>query len=581
MLRKRFLALTLLLLVLFVGRAWPAEPLAPVSQWLPQDAVLVLEISHPKAILDLALNEKLMAAVSALPNYEKLVSQQGVQQFFNGVKLLAGQMGVDWQTGVRKLVGGGVTMAVLPRNTIVLTIDAEDGEMLAKVHEIVTQFARAQAEKRGNPDQIKSREIGDVTGWSFTKNEAHFIVGNRLVVSNRGDALLALLNRRSEGGESLAGLAGYQAAKKAVGDDAAGMAFVNLEPLKQFPPVQRALAGGENPLGVLLASGVLEAARQSDWAAAKLRLDGTTLSLEAIFDAKTGDASETTKFACPGPDQGVLPRLSVPRLIADGSFWRDLGGFYAAKDKLFPQRTGGLIFFENMMGIFFSGLDLADEVLAEAKPEIRFVVAQQQYGQGAPQIQYPAFAAVFRVKNPAKFGEILEAAWQKAIGLVNVTSGQKAMPGLIISQPSHNGVQFSMARPPVVGGKEKKSLDPRANFQPCLARFGDYAILSSTEGLTKDLIDAVKKEQAQPPKPVAGLNTLVELDGTQLSSILAANRDNFIRQNMLGKGLSEEAAAAQTDLALAAVKPLGHVKLQLGSQAGTVRAGLELKLNLP
>jgi len=355
MLRKRLPALTLLLLVLLGGRAWTAERLPPVSQWLPQDAVLVLEISHPKAILDLAMNKKLMAAVSALPNYEKLVSQQGVQGFFNGVKALAGQVGVDWQTGVRKVVGGGVTLAALPHNTIVLTIDAEDGEMLAKVHEIVTQFARAQAEKRGNPDQVKSREIGDVTGWSFTKNEAHFIVGNRLVVSNRPEALLALLNRRSEGGESLAGLAGYRAAKKAVGDDVTGMAFLNLEPLKQIPPVQKALAGSENPLGVLLASGVLEAARQSDWAAAKFRVDGTTLTLEAIFDSKTGEASETTKFACPGPDQGVLPQLSVPRLIADASFWRDLGGFYAAKDKLFPQRTGGLIFFETLASL--SGFD--------------------------------------------------------------------------------------------------------------------------------------------------------------------------------------------------------------------------------
>ena len=32
---------------------------------------------------------------------------------------------------------------------------------------------------------------------------------------------------------------------------------------------------------------------------------------------------------------------------------------------LFPERTSGLIFFENMMGIFFTGRDLTSEVLAE------------------------------------------------------------------------------------------------------------------------------------------------------------------------------------------------------------------------
>ncbi len=579
--RKWLPTLMLLFAPLFVGLALAAEPLAPVSQWLPPDTVVVLEISRPKAVLDLALNEKLQAAVRSLPNYDKLASQKGGQEFFNGVKFLASQVGVDWQTGLRKLAGGRVTLALLPQNAVVLAIDAEDGEMLAKLHEIVVQIARNQAEKQGDPERVKSRTVDDVTGWTFGKGEAHFILGNRLVVSNRSEALLAVLNRRRDGGESLAGLAGYQAAQKAVGNDASAMAYVNLEVLKQRPPVQKALAGSENPVGVLLASGILDAARQSDWAAAKLRVDGTTLSLEAIFDSKTETTSDATKFARPGANQGVLPRLSVPRLIADASFWRDLGGFYSAKDKLFPQRTGGLIFFENMMGIFFSGRDLADEVLAEAKPEIRIVAAQQQYAQGTPRIQYPAFAAVLRVKNPDRFGEILEAAYQKAIGLVNVTSGQKALPGLILSQPSHNGVQYTKARAPLTYGEDKKTQAEPSNFQPCLARLGDYAILSSTEALTNDLIDAIKKEQAQPPKPVAGVDTLVEFDGAQLSAILTANRSNFIRKNMLDKGTSEEEAAVRIDLALAAIKPLDHVRLQLDNQGGKAHAELELKLNLP
>ena len=70
------------------------------------------------------------------------------------------------------------------------------------------------------------------------------------------------------------------------------------------------------------------------------------------------------------PSRGRSPSLS---------FYRDLHKFYAAKDKLFPERTSGLIFFENMMGIFFTGRDLTDEVLAETTPEVRFVVAEQQY----------------------------------------------------------------------------------------------------------------------------------------------------------------------------------------------------------
>ena len=87
------------------------------------------------------------------------------------------------------------------------------------------------------------------------------------------------------------------------------------------------------------------------------------------------------------PAPGALPNLAVPRRIAGLSLYRDLHAFYAAKDKLFPERTSGLIFFENMMGIFFTGRDLTDEVLAETRPEIRIVVAAQKYDPaiGTPQ----------------------------------------------------------------------------------------------------------------------------------------------------------------------------------------------------
>ena len=97
-----------------------------------------------------------------------------------------------------------------------------------------------------------------------------------------------------------------------------------------------------------------------------------------------------------------MPNLAVPRRIAAVSLYRDLHGFYAAKDDLFPERTSGLIFFENMMGIFFSGRDLTNEVLAETEPEIRVLVAQQEYDEkiGTPETQFPAFAAILRMKDP-------------------------------------------------------------------------------------------------------------------------------------------------------------------------------------
>ena len=60
-------------------------------------------------------------------------------------------------------------------------------------------------------------------------------------------------------------------------------------------------------------------------------------------------------------------------------------------------------------------------------------------------MKLPGFAVVLQLRDPAKFQEVMEEAWQKAIGLVNFTRGQKALPGLIIrnSRPSwHSLHQF-------------------------------------------------------------------------------------------------------------------------------------------
>jgi hypothetical protein len=233
-----------------------------------------------------------------------------------------------------------------------------------------------------------------------------------------------------------------------------------------------------------------------------------------------------------------------------------------------------------MMGIFFTGRDLTQEVLAETGPEIRFVVAQQEYDPdiGTPAIQVPAFAAVFRMPHPDKFGRIMEEAWQKAVGLINFTRGQQALPGLIIDRPTHGDTRYTVAYFSASGEGDKSALDMRFNFRPALAMPGEYLILSSTSALADDLIDALEKETARPNGVT---HSLVELNGTQLASILEANRENLIRQNMVEEGNTREQAEAQIGMILLALEQLAGVKLDVGAKEGVSRAELAIELNLP
>ncbi len=420
---------------------WPAlgllataadEPLTPASRLVPQEAVIVLEVAQPKDVLDLALGSKMTSLVTAQPAFKMLSSQPSFQQFEQILKYVEMQLGTDYETGLRKLVGGGVTLAIAGENRALLIVDSEDAGLLQKIHKILVDGARDDAAKKGQPNRIESREYQGVTTWTFGGEEAHALLGKRLIVASKGEVLKAALDlRNAKDGASLATLPAYQAAKKAAGKKAA-TAYVNMTVMKNVPQLAQALKTSGNPFGTLLLATVMDSLRESSWLALGLSVRGETLALEATTDGKPADGAPATIFMTPAkPEQGALPLLTVPRQLASASLFRDLHAFYAAKDNLFPERTSGLILFENMMGIFFSGRDLTQEILGETLPETRIVVAAQQYDPkiGTPQYQVPAFAMVFHLRHPEEFQAVAEEAWQKAIGLTAFTRGQRPSRG--------------------------------------------------------------------------------------------------------------------------------------------------------
>ena len=550
---------------------------------VPPDAIQAQEISRPKVLLDLACSPKLIEAVSSLPAYQRAAAAGKLAEMQAGIGFLESRLGVKWPEALDKLLGGGLLVTVHPQEGVLLLVDAKDGQLLRDLHQVLLEIAQGEAAKAGQPDRVRSRSYAGETVWTFGNNEAHVLLGNRLVLASRAALLDQVLDLRAKGTESLASERAYQAAKQAAGGEAIGLALANLKVLKQLPKVRKALARPDNPLAALLLAALPEAAAQADWLGVAIGLQETTLRLRAVLDAQPASAGSKAAFAVPRPGDGALPNLAVPGLIAGVSLYRDLHAFYAAKDELFPERTSGLIFFENMMGIFFSGRDLTDEVLAETRPQIRLVVARQSYDPavGTPRTQFPGFAAVFRIQHAEKAGEMAEEAWQKALGLVNFTRGQKAEPGLILDRDVHDGIRYSLARFATSDIKDKTDLDLRFNFRPALARVGDFLVFSSTDGLAKDLIEALKKEAAQSVRALAQTHSLIEVDGAQLASILKANRGAMVRQSMVEKGKSQQQAENDFDLFIDLLGRVGRAKLDVGAAGGHPEARLDVKLNLP
>ncbi|MEW6745006.1 MAG: hypothetical protein AB1486_19815 [Planctomycetota bacterium] len=591
MFRKLALLLTLSLLpVVCSGVAAqslpPASDLPPADEWIPEAALISFEISRPKALLELLAAEPVLASLRAMPAFQRPTATQELKEFYDLVAFLEASLGADWRTLLAKLAGGGVTFAAGPRNTTVLMIDSEDEIMLEQLHQILLGIARSEASKQGEPDRVTSKDYLGVTAWTFDGKEAHALVGKRLILASSKEVLQAVLDVRSgERGASLATVPSYQAAKEAVGSEAAATLFANLQVLKQVPDVAKALEQDRrNPMAALLFAGVTEALRASSWLGAGLDVAGEELVLRVLVDGKSTGSASAAAFAFPHQaSEGALPNLSVPRRIAGLSLYRDLHRFYAAKDELFPERTSELIFFENMMGIFFTGRDLTDEVLARTQPPVRVVVAEQEYDPaiGTPQVQLPAFAVVFRLRDPDAFDAVLEEAWQKALGLINFTRGQQALPGLIIDRATHGGTKLTVASYSTTGIEDRTDLPQRFNFRPTLTMPGDYLILSSTEALARDLIDALERETAVGAEPLVGCDSLLEIDGGYLASILTANRTTLIRNDMVDKGHTQQEAETSIDVLLTLIRLAGSLSARTGAHEGPTQARLELALNPP
>ncbi len=564
-------------------------PLPPI-QCIPQDAVICLQLSRPKALLDLLVDEEMTEAITSLPLYRQQSSKPKFQEFLNVIKYLETSLETDWRSGLARLTGGGVTLAVCPEDTAVAIVDAEDEGLLERLHEIFLNIVRSEAQNQGRPEKVASKEYTGVTVWTFDGREAHAIIGKRLIFANRSEGLKAVLDLRAQsGGQPLADSPAFQAARRAADPEAAATAFVNLKPLLNLPQVAGLLEKSQaNPLAALIFAGISESFRSSNWLALGLHVkEGApdkTVTLRAVTNGRVGGSTSSVAFAVPQKaGDGVWPNLAVPRRIAALSLYRDLRSFYAAKDALFPERTSGLIFFENMMGIFFTGRDLTNEVLAETKPEIRVVLAEQEYDPaiGTPQVKLPAFAAVLRLRRPEQFGSVVEEAWQKAVGLINFTRGQQALPGLIIDRPVHGQTKFTVAYFSTTDVADKTRLDTRFNVRPALAMPGEYLILSSTDGLARDLIEVLSREKSGTVTPLAETHSVLEIDGVQAASILRGNREVLVRQDMVKKGKTQEDAEAGIDLLITLVQSVDRARLSIGTDEGLTEVGLQVRLNVP
>ncbi|MGQ9562488.1 MAG: hypothetical protein ACUVTH_03055 [Thermogutta sp.] len=577
-----FLTVTVVAFAVFIGNSSYAADVDDLCSWISKDVVIALVIREPRQLIEEWKKSSLRQGLQQHPLFQQALKNPGMQQAETVVNLLELQTKHDRYELLGKTLGRGMVVALLPQNRVVAIVQAEDAEVLQQVHEFFLGLAKLDAANKNHPERVRSAEYRGVTGWTFGGDEFHAIIGNRLILSNQAEAIKEIVDLSlDQPAETLKSNPKFVSASQAIQEKNVTL-FLDLDVIRQLANFPKGLEHSKQPLPGLLLAGVVAALEKASWLALGINIENDRLN-GTLRLGEVSDWPKALSFAVAPPEEGILPPLEVPNLLASMSFYRNLRDFYAQKNELFPERTSGLIFFENMMGIFFTGRNFTEEVLGELEPHFRVVVAAQRFAPevGTPIVQLPAMALVFRMKNPEKFAPVVEEGFQKALGLINFVRGQDAQPGLILDRPEYRGVKYTLAYFSPTNEPDRSRLDIRFNFSPVLACRGRDVVLSTAEPLAKDILDALAKEEEAATGVVKSITARVQVVGDQIARLLQLNLEALIAQNMAEKGHGRQEAEAEITRLIQILHLLNRLEISESLLPGQAKIDLGLDWHWP
>jgi hypothetical protein len=569
--------------VLALAVAGSARAEAPrVARLVAPDALFYAEVGRPGQVLDRVTDERLQAVLEAAPGYRDALKREGFVQFRQVVDVVAQQLGTTWDKGLRDLTGGGVVLAVEGKDKperVFLLVTPGDADFLKRAHAKLLELARQDAATKGRPDPVKESEYRGITGYSVGAQEAHAIVEGTLVVANGVATLKTIIDRAlDKSGPSIVDDGDWKASRSGQAADAVAWAFARLDRLRKIDPKNFPFAKADAGQTFLFGPWI-EAFRKAPYASVGLAWsEGHLGAAIALPTPPGGYAKAFGKFVPQGASApGVL---SPPGTVASLSLWRDLSAIWEVRgDLLPPEAQQGLAQLDTQAGTFFGGRDFGTGVLGALTADWRLVVARQDARSldPAPDVKLPAFALVIGLKpEDEEFATRLKAAFQSFIGLVNLGAAQQKAPPLMLGSDSCEGVAILTSKFQAPAGARKKDepIHTRHNFSPTAAQVGNQFILSSSLGLAKDLIRALKS-----PAPATDATLVAVADGPTLAGLLEENKDRLVMQNMLEKGNDKAKAEQEIGLLVKLVRYLGHADASVKDRPDSLQFRLDFALD--
>lgn len=564
--------------------AAPGEPNG--RDWVGPNAAIYLEVPEPGVLLDRLMDPKTRSMLDGIPQYRKFLGSPDYQKAMAGVDFISTLLDTTWEKGLRDLAGGGIVLAIEatspPRMTLVVT--PKDPAFLAKAHGKLVAFARADAAGKGKPDPIKAADYRGIKSFALSPEEAHAIVDGSLIVANSGDALKAAIDRKLDRKGSIAADPTWKARKAEAAKDPLAWGYLRMDRLRKADPMRYNVPDMVNPGATFFFAPWIEAYRKADWVSMNLAWTAGTISARLSMPTPAKGYPDAVKRYVPGKGQGAAAPLNPPGTVATLSLWRDLSSIWEVRTELFPpQVVQGFAQLDTVAGQFFGGRDFGTGVLGALQSDWRIVVARQDFAKmnPVPDVKLPAFALVVDLKpDDDEFAQRLRVAYQSFIGLANLGAAQSKSPPLELGSETFEGVTISTSKymPAKADGKKPADAEPvhqRHNFSPSVAQVGNHFVLSSSLGLAKGLVTALKAPAGKPTSQTV----VVKADGGEVAGLLRENRDRLVMQNMLEKGNDKEKAESEVDVLIGLLGYLGKGELSATDMDKALTFALDFTLS--
>lgn len=532
------------------------------QMWLPEGTILFGRLDSSARWLE----HPVVVGIQRTEAFKKLWRTPEALQLRGGITIAEFALGMKLDRLAESLTTGGAYIAIDKETKgIALLLSTEGEEWLTDYLEKGLGFLRKDAKSKGNPDPVKEATYREFRGYKI-QNAVFAQAGEWLILSNEGETLKAILDRKVDRGPSLSDVDWYRRAERALAernssgvasdsevgvDDSSGTlssaaqayVMVDWKSLRELAKGNDLFRGQAKDFGAeLLLGGWLSVFSNADVGLGTFGFGEKGMEMQFWAPTESswfGDA----RLHYVGPEaRGRAPKefeQGVFASMASMGTYRDLSQLWLRAGDLFDQDVNDqLAQADATLTTLFSGRDFGEDILGAIEPEIRMVVSEPQTsseGDLQPALRLPGFALVGRLKGEGKLQRELKRTFQSFVGFLNVAGAQEGQPQLELG--SEAGESGSIYWAQYVMDEEKdysSGLPIQFNFEPTIAFVGELVVLSSQRELAKTLTEQLAKSSGDATN--SEHQTWMSLDVAALQRVLEMNSNSLIAQSMLENG---------------------------------------------